>query len=312
MKITYYTLWREHSISYQSQDLANSTDIEQTISSYLLDKPVTNLPLSAGAFLVSDLTSKETVVGRNEDQVLPIASVTKLITASVAEQLLRPDQPVVVTKEAWQTYGNTGQLSVGEKLPLKIILYPLLLTSSNDAAEAIATAYGRDKFISKMNEFAKSIGMTHTHFDDPSGLSADNLSTPNDLSKLASYLYEKKPELLAITRETSYHFGRHTWTNYNNVSLMKYYIGGKNGYTTEANRTLVSLFEVPINSSSSANSKVTVKKNRLLAVVLLQSDDKKKDARNLINYLARYASFNNGKNGFVPINPPSVSGLPKT
>jgi D-alanyl-D-alanine carboxypeptidase len=90
---------------------------------------------------------------------------------------------------------------------------------------------------------------------------------------------------------------------------MKYYIGGKNGYTTEANRTLVSLFEVPISSSSSANSKVVEKKKRLLAVVLLQSDDKKKDAKSLINYLASYASYNGGKNGFVQTSPLEIKSL---
>lgn len=308
-KIAYYTLWREHSVVYQSPNLASESDLGQTISSYLFNKSADNLPLSAGAYLVSDLSSNEIIVGRNENQVLPIASVTKLVTAVVAEQLIRPAQQITVTREAWTTYGDTGQLKVGEKIPFNIILYPLLLTSSNDAAEAIAISYGREKFLSKMNDFAKSIGMTNTHFSDPSGLSPDNISTSADLSKLASYLYQKKPELLAITRETSYRYGRHTWSNYNNVSFMKYYIGGKNGYTTEANRTLVSLFEVPINSSSSADSKVTEKKKRLLAVVLLQSEDKRKDAKNLINYLARYASYNGGKNGFVQTSPDEIKSL---
>ncbi|MFA6475816.1 MAG: serine hydrolase [Candidatus Paceibacterota bacterium] len=308
-EITYYTLWRGHSVVYRSADLVPDRDLGQTISSYLLNKPADNLPLSAGAYLVSDLNSKEIIVGRNENQVSPIASVTKLVTAIIAEDLIKPDQQIVVTKEAWQTYGDTGQLVVGEKMPLKMMLYPLLLTSSNDAAEAIAISYGREKFLAKMNEFVKKIGMDHTNFSDPSGLSPDNLSTPADLSKLAVYLYQKKPKLLAITRETSYRYGRHTWSNYNNVALMKYYIGGKNGYTTEANRTLVSLFEVPISSSSSANSKVVEKKKRLLAVVLLQSDDKKKDAKSLINYLASYASYNGGKNGFVQTSPLEIKSL---
>lgn len=308
-KIAYSTLWQEPSLTYKSKDLANSPDLGQSISSYLLNKSADSLPLSAGAYLVSDLDSKEIIVGRNEEQVLPIASVTKLVTAIVAEQLIKPDQKIIVTKEAWQTYGDTGQLKIGEELPFKIMLYPLLLTSSNDAAEAIAISYGRAQFLAKMNEFAKKIGMNHTHFSDPSGLSADNLSTPTDLSQLAIYLYHQKPELLAITRENSYKIGRHTWTNYNNVALMKYYIGGKNGYTEEANRTLVSLFDVPINSSSSFGSDATTKKNRLLAVVLLQSDDKKKDAKNLINYLARYASYNGGKNGFVQTSPVDTKSL---
>ncbi|HRZ30140.1 MAG TPA: serine hydrolase [Candidatus Paceibacterota bacterium] len=304
-KVTYYTLDGGRPLIYQANHLDKQTNLNQSISSYLLEKPIDRLPLSAGAYLVTDLSSKEVVVRKNENRVLPIASVTKLVTAIVAQEFLDPDQEIVVTEEAWSTYGNTGQLKVGEKIPLKIALYPLLLTSSNDMAEAIALTVGRGKFLARMNEFAKGIGMTNTHFADPSGLSPDNLSTPADLSKLASHLYNNKPDILTITREESYRYRGRTWSNYNNVSLMKYYLGGKNGYTDEANRTLVSLFEVPINNSSSSISQLGDKKNHLLAVVLLQSEDKKKDTRNLIDFLSHYVSYDNetSKNGFIPLSP---------
>ena len=251
--------------------------------------------------MVSDLSSNEVVVRKNENRVLPIASVTKLVTAVVSQEFLDPNQEITITPEAWATYGNTGKLREGEKIPFKIILYPLLLASSNDAAEAIAISVGREKFLSRMNEFARQIGMTNTYFTDPSGLSPDNLSTPADLSKLAGYLYKNKPEILDITKEKSYRYLNHLWSNFNNISLMRYYIGGKNGYTDEANRTLVSLFEVPISNSSSSEIVTGEKKNHLLSVVLLQSEDKKKDTRNLIDYLARYVSYDDNavKNGFM-------------
>lgn len=306
-KVTYYTFLGGQPLTYHSDNLDQPVDLSQSVSSYLLEKPIDRLPLSAGAYLVTDLDSKEVVVRNNENRAFPIASVTKLITAVVAQELLDPNQEITITNEAWETYGNTGQLRVGEKIPFDIILYPLLLSSSNDAAEAVALAVGRDKFIARMNTFAKEIGMTHTHFADPSGLSPDNLSTPADLSKLAVYLYERKSDILAITREETYKYKGRQWSNRNSVSLMKYYLGGKNGYTDEANRTLVSLFEVPINNSSShQDSGTQVKKNHLLAVVLLQSDNNKQDTRSLIDYLARYVSYDNetGKNGFI-LMPPS-------
>lgn len=307
-KVTYYTLLGGQPLTYYSDNLDQPVDLGQSVSSYLLEKPIDRLPLSAGAYLVTDLSSKEVVVRKNENRVFPIASITKLITAIVAQEFLDPDQEITITSEAWETYGNTGQLRVGEKIPFNVILYPLLLSSSNDAAEALALTVGREKFIARMNEFAKGIGMAHTHFADPSGLSPDNLSTPADLSKLASYLHENKPDILKITREESYKYRGRNWSNYNNVSLMKYYSGGKNGYTDEANRTLVSLFEVPINNSSSSDFEVGDKKNHLLAVVLLQSDNNRKDARNLIDYLARYVSYDNetGKNGFIPTPPSEI------
>lgn len=305
-KVTYYTFLTENSLSYKSPNLALEPDLDKAISSYLLEKPADRLPLSAGAYIVSDLNSKEAIVKRNENQVLPIASVTKLVTAIVAKQFINPEKNIEITSEAWSTYGNTGQLKVGENLPFKIALYPLLLTSSNDTAEAIAQSVGREVFMSKMNSFVKKIGMTNTHFDDPSGLSPLNVSTPSDLVKLAQYIHDKESDLLEITNLKSYRYKNHEWGNYNRISLMKYYIGGKNGYTEEANRTLVSLFSVPINSSptsTSLNTKKVEKKNRVLAVVLLQSNDNRKDTKSLLNFLDRYAFYSGGKNGFVPALP---------
>ncbi len=309
-KVTYYTFWKDNSLGYQSVKLTEESDFNKTISSYFLGQPADRLPLSAGAYLVSDLNSKEIIVKRNENQIFPIASVTKLVTAIVGQEFINSDQQITITRQAWETYGNTGQLRAGEKMPFKTMLYPLLLTSSNDAAEAVALSVGREKFLARMNEFAKQIGMNHTHFSDPSGLSPDNISTPTDLSLLAGYLYENEQDLLAITREKSYRYGRHNWTNYNNISLMNYYVGGKNGYTDEANRTLLSLFSVPISYTTSTDkTKSGEKKERLLAVVLLQSNDRKSDTRNLINYLGKYVSYNGGKNGFVPMLPPEIESL---
>ena len=92
---------------------------------------------------------------------------------------------------------------------------------------------------------------------------------------------------------------------------MNYYVGGKNGYTEEANRTLLSLFSVPISQSTSTKpEKKGEKKERLLAVVLLQSADRKNDTRSLINYLAKSVSYNTaGKNGFELTPPAKVKNL---
>jgi len=278
-----------------------TTDLGSTVSSYLLTKPADRLPLSAGAYVVSDLETKEIIIGANDEKVLPIASVTKLVTALVAKELLAPTATIIISQKAYNTYGNTGGFRVGEKIALSDAYYPLLLSSSNDIAEALAETAGREKFITRMNKLVEELGMTDTHFDDPSGLSPDNVSSSDDLVKLIAYIYKNHQGLLTITREKQYRLGRHTWRNLNNVSLMKYYVGGKNGYTEEANRTLVSLFEVPITVASTTNE-VNQKKTRLLAVVLLQSSDRKNDTKKIVDYLSRYAFFNGGKNGFEPIN----------
>lgn len=282
------------------------------VSSYLFKKSDKAIPLSAAAYLVTDLETNETVVDKNADKVLPVASITKLMTALVAQDLLKPDQIITISQSAYNTYGNTGGLRVGEKLSVRDLFYPLLLSSSNDTAEALAEEVGREKFLAEMNARAKKIGLKNTFFADPSGLSPANTSTASDLAKLADYLYHYRPEILAITREKNHKAGKHVWNNVNNISLMSNYVGGKNGYTEEANRTLVSIFQVPIEKTSAASSTTQEKKSRLLALVLLQSNDRKGDTRGLINYLTRYTSYLGGKNGFVPIIPAELSSSPKT
>jgi D-alanyl-D-alanine carboxypeptidase len=284
-----------------SANLGGSEIDEADISSYVLKKDEKTLPLSAGAYIVADLESKEAVLNKNDKKILPIASITKLMTALVAQDLLKSEQIITISQSAYNTYGNTGGLKVGEKLTVKDLYYPLLLSSSNDAAEALAEEVGRDKFLAEMNRRAKSLSLRDTFFADPSGLSPANTSTASDLVKLVDYLYHYRPEILALTREKEYRSGRHQWTNLNNISLMSNYLGGKNGYTEEANRTLVSIFQVPIESSSAESVHLTEKKSRLLAIVLLQSNDRKNDTRGLINYLTRYTSYLGGKNGFIPI-----------
>ncbi|MFA6253876.1 MAG: serine hydrolase [Candidatus Paceibacterota bacterium] len=279
---------------------------EVDVSSYLFKRSDKSIPLSAGAYLVTDLESNEVVVNKNDKKILPIASITKLMTALVAQDLLPLDQVVTISQTAYNTYGNTGHLRVGEKLSVKNLFYPLLLSSSNDAAEALAEAAGREKFIAEMNRRARQIGLTDTFFDDASGLSPINISTAADLAKLAGYLYHSRPEILALTREKEHRLGKHVWVNVNNISLMPNYIGGKNGYTEEANRTLVSIFQVPIENSSAVSTTLSEKKSRLLALVLLQSNDRKKDTSGLLNYLMRYTSYLGGKNGFVPMAPNPV------
>ncbi len=283
-----------------SADLSES-QTEPDVSSYILKKSDKNLPLTADAYVVTDLENNETVINKNDKKILPIASITKLVTALVAQEFLKPDQIITISQQAYDTYGNSGNLHVGQKISKKDIFYPLLLSSSNDAAEALAETVGRDKFIAEMNNRVKKIGLTDTFFADPSGLSPLNISTASDLAKLAGYLYQSQPELLAITREQKHQVGKQSWHNVNNISLLKYYVGGKNGYTDEANRTLVSIFNIPITSTSTAGTTTAEKKSRLLAIVLLQSDDRKGDAKGLLNYLTRYVSYLGGKNGFVPI-----------
>lgn len=208
--------------------------------------------ISAKGYIIKNITTGNTISENNSDKLLPIASITKLATAVIARKLLDPDEKVVITKSIISTYGNTALFSIGETLRVKDIMYPLLMVSSNDAAEALAQDYGKEKFILAMNNWAQSIGAYRTYFADPSGLSAKNISSVNDLVIILDWIIKNDPEIIAITKLTTRTTRAHTWNNPTHFLSWSYYIGGKNGYTTEANRTSASLFSLGTNNNTYA------------------------------------------------------------
>ena len=231
--------------------------------------------VSAEAYLVGDLDTGEIILTKNQDQRFPIASVSKLMTAFVAIELMNPDDIAKVSKKALGTYGENGSLKLGEKIKITDLIYPLLLESSNDAAEIIAEYFGRDTFIKKMNQTASKLELSKTTFGDPSGLSLKNQSTVFDMFKLAGYLNQKKPDLFQITTKRSYSNKKHNWSSNNQFLHEEGYLGGKSGYTDPALQTVVSLFSIPLSETGV----------RHIAITLLQSKDRFKDVENILKYL---------------------------
>jgi D-alanyl-D-alanine carboxypeptidase len=200
--------------------------------------------IGATAYLVKNLTLGDTTIEHNADQLLPIASLTKLATAVVARRVIDADERIVVGPKIMATYGNTASFRAGETFKASDLMYPLLMVSSNDAAEAFALAYGREKFIKAMNEWAQSIGAYRTYFADASGLSPDNVSTVNDMAIILDWILSNDPTIIDLTLTKSKTLRTHTWVNPTHFLNWSYYAGGKNGYTTEANRTSASLFRL--------------------------------------------------------------------
>ncbi|MFA6404425.1 MAG: serine hydrolase [Candidatus Paceibacterota bacterium] len=198
--------------------------------------------ITAKGYIVQNLTLGGIVIENDLDTIKPIASITKLITAVVARRLIDPDERVTITKEIMDTYGNTAQFKTGETLLAKDLYYPLLMVSSNDAAEALARDYGRKKFIDAMNDFVQSIGAYRTYFTDPSGLSENNVSTPRDLAIILDWIRKNDREVIDITSFKAKTIKSHTWVNPTHFLNWSTYAGGKNGYTPEADMTSASLF----------------------------------------------------------------------
>lgn len=220
--------------------------------------------IGAKAYLLKNLTVGGTTVEHNADQLLPIASLTKLATAVVARKLIDPSERITIGKKVMSAYGNTANFVPGETMTAKDLLYPLLMVSSNDAAEAFALAYDKPKFVRAMNDWAQSIGAYRTYFVDPSGISPDNVSTAHDLALMLDWIRKNDSFIIETTALKSKTVRVHTWVNPTHFLSWSYYIGGKNGYIPEANRTAASLF--------------TLGKNKnVYAVVLLGSSNRDAD-----------------------------------
>ena len=251
---------------------------EEKFQYFYTNKEATMGPrVSAKAFLVGDLDTGEVIVSKNQDKKLPLASVSKLMTAVVATEIAKPEDTASVSKGALATYGTNGALRLGEKIKISDLIYPLLLESSNDAAEVVALHFDRDDFISKMNQKADGLKMENTSFEDPSGLSPNNQSTVSDIFKLTGYITKQQPGLFEITTKRSYSNKKHSWSNISQFLGKDGYIGGKSGYTDAARQTVVSLFSLPLGQNT----------NRPIAITLLGSTDRKRDVENILKYLEK-------------------------
>lgn len=149
-----------------------------------------NLGLQSSAALVQDLTTGEFVFEKNGSTVVPIASITKLMTAMVTlDANPNLNETLTIGEEDVDTLkGSRSRLHVGTQLSREQALLLALMSSENRAAHALSRHYpgGTAAFVAAMNRKAQSLGMTHTRFEDPTGLTANNVSTARDLAKMVS------------------------------------------------------------------------------------------------------------------------------
>jgi len=205
--------------------------------------------VDAAAVLVADLQTGVPFLNENADERWPLASVSKLMTAVVATDLLGLDQHITITESMVAVDPTEPVLRVGDTYTVSDLLRVMLLPSNNVAAEALAEFAGRDRFLAAMNAKAAAWGMTTTYYDDPSGLSAANQSSANDLLKLAQHIYDNYQPVLAITRmpqATVQNLSTNqsvTVNSINNFAGNADFIGGKTGYTDQADGNLLSIFQ---------------------------------------------------------------------
>ena len=207
-----------------------------------------NLALKSSVALVIDQDTKEVLLQKNESAVLPIASITKLMTGVlVSEAKLPMDELITISQADVDTEkGSRSRLGVGTVLSRGELLHLALMSSENRAAHALGRTYpgGLGVFVSLMNAKASALGMHATSYVEPTGLSSKNQSSATDLATLVGYAYgDATVRELSTSPGYDVEVGKRT-LRYNNTNrLVKspaWDIGlQKTGYISEAGQCLV-------------------------------------------------------------------------
>lgn len=234
--------------------------------------------IQAQSYLFADLNNNFVFLKNNESQVVQADFATKLMTALIATEYINIEKPIEVPAGALIDT-SIPRLSAGMKTNVYQLLFPLLRESSNEAGEAIALSYGKAQFVRHMNEKARAIGMTHTTFVDPTGVSEENVSTAEDMFMLAKYIYNNRSFIFNITsgKVRTNTYGESTFTNLgstNSMSNERYFFGGIGDEKNIENQNNLSVLEIKNDTSV-----------RPIFFVSLMSKDPKTDIQSGIDYL---------------------------
>ena len=240
------------------------------------------LNLSAKGAIIIDADSQVVLFSKNPQLRFSMASTTKIMTALTALDYFKSD--AILTVRSAGVGGAVLGLVPGERLTFESLLYAMLLPSANDAAVAIADNYpgGREAFIKRMNEKARSLHLSNTHFADPTGLDDDeNYTTVEDLARLASYAI-KNPDLSKATstkQKVIASLGSSKRYELNNLNKLL----GTNGVTGIKTGTTEGAGEVLVTS--------TVENGHTFIIVVMNSTNRFADTRMLLSFISQNIRF---------------------
>ncbi len=248
--------------------------------------------LTAKAFvaaLISDNNDIKILAEKNKDDILPIASLTKLVSAIVATDNYDPNKIITITKEAIKDNGPYVSLRIGTKFSVQELVKASLVESNNDAITALANEMGFEKFVNSMNEKAASFGLMRTWFANPTGLDNSNIeennnnrSTAEELLKLVKEMVNKYPNIISVTKNKNLPiYLENGQVDHTSISTNKLLsdsdfkfeiIGGKTGETKVAGKNMILITK-------------DKKTNSYLVNVVLNSQDHFTDMKNLLDFL---------------------------
>ncbi len=208
--------------------------------------------IQASGYLLVDATNGEILVEHNAEEPLPPASLTKMMTAYIAEREITEgrmsfDDQVPVSVKAWKTGGSRMFIREGTEVRLEDLLRGIIIQSGNDASVAVAEyiAGSEDVFADVMNQTAISLGMTNTQFKNATGLPQEgHYTTAKDLSILAARIIQDFPDTYPIYKEKNFTYNGIKQANRNSLLFRDPTVDGlKTGHTEEAGYCLVASAE---------------------------------------------------------------------
>lgn len=249
-----------------NDDILVSAKLVESTPEAVEENPFNAVTLTGKAGFVWDVREQNILFNKNADMVLPLASITKLMTALVAYELLEDESTVDITIEALKADGDSG-LRDGEEFSLKNLSDMVLIASSNDGAMALAQAAGssiegaidpNELFVHAMNIRAEELGLTDTSFKNPTGLDLSAtepgaVSSARDVAHLLEYIISHYPSITNFTKldekrvyaETGEHFDIENTNDI--VRDIDNLIASKTGYTDLAGGNLVVAFDSALN-----------------------------------------------------------------
>lgn len=229
-------------------------------------KKLADVKIRGQAAFVYDVQAKRALYQKNPDTVLPLASITKLMTALLTHELIASDKTITIPNGAISQSGSSG-LAAGERFTSQALSDYALLSSSNDAAFAMAAAVGTalggttnpaDTFVAGMNLRAQELGLMTLKFYNPTGLdltttTAGAVGSARDVSFLMEYIVTSYPSILEPStftttriydKDGAYHSAENTNPNITQIPNL---LGSKTGYTDLAGGNLTIAFDAGFN-----------------------------------------------------------------
>ncbi len=264
-------------------------EVKEELYPYSAEEELLEIDAAAAISVFWNKEGERVLYAKNEDDSLPIASISKILTALVVWQHYNLEAPIKITETQIATVQGLENLRLWEDTKIRDALYPLLLESNNSTAVALAMQDYRfleNKFVEEMNKKVREIGLKNTFFINPSGLDEGdnwNYSTAREVYKTAVYVLENT-DLFSIMNTPSYRLYSsdkmlyYTTVNTNeflfsmNTDWKEYIVGGKTGWTYKAMGCLLLIVESP-------------EENGYIVSVILGAENRFTEMEKLMNFI---------------------------